>query len=884
MKALVRSTLAVVAVGLATAALAGGPLNTFDAANRIPYHWDMSRWPNGQVPVLTDLGPLGPLTNERANEMVAFAANQWSSVPTSSFRAGIYGDFSAIGLGDVDNSNINSIIGTFNDGGIDVVYDTDGSILQNFFGLPPTGVLGITSLDFVNTGTPEILEAWMVLSGPGIHANDPDGIGFQGVVTHEMGHALNLAHSQSNGAVQNFQVLDAPNPSGCATPWSGTVSPMQIETMYPISTPEPGQSGEGMGTVDRIDDMSALSDIYPAPGYPQNRGTIQGTIYDAGFGEVGSVNVIARNVADPFNDVSSYISGQVSKGDAGPDGSYVFNDLTPGARYVVYVDKLEIGAFSVPVLLTLPGPEEYYNGAMEGADSTTDDRCSWTTVAATPGAPVTADIQFQKYPGAPTFIPMPAVGVPSDITPDGSIAVGGEGDGQQIFRWNLDTGAFDELGGVFTGGVGISDDGTKIVAAATDPIDGYVHAAIFQTDAWTTLPGVAGGVPCGGSSGNILSSAYDISGDGNTVVGLSYGSLGCQGDTIRGFKWTSAGGTVALPKVNSFAYPGRASAVNYDGSVIVGFDQASTGMRRGVVWKNGVASLILTSTNNWTGEALHVTPNGATVLGVSSGATSNQAYRYGVTPKTLTLLGNFGSPYTGAVANSGNDNLSLITGYSTTSGGVTPAMWTAQLHWFNYNTFLSSQGVNTHGVLIAAPTAVSSTGTVMVGNLSTQYGNVGFALKTPTSVVCHVAAGGPPQTQSVSFPAGLDTALAAGDTLGPCACSASAPVGTPTLGFTAHDAFSWTSLPGATGYDVSRGSLSALHASSGDFAVATTDCMESALSATNTTDADAPTTGDGFWYLVRGMTCGGRGTFDTGAPSQAGSRDPGIQLSANTCP
>ena len=67
-----RFFLALLISGVATAAFAGGPIYTFDPVNRIPYAWDLATWPDGQVPVYTDLGTLGVVTNERANEMVAF--------------------------------------------------------------------------------------------------------------------------------------------------------------------------------------------------------------------------------------------------------------------------------------------------------------------------------------------------------------------------------------------------------------------------------------------------------------------------------------------------------------------------------------------------------------------------------------------------------------------------------------------------------------------------------------------------------------------------------------------------------------------------------------------------------------------------------------------
>src|SRR5262245_58688634 len=210
-----RFLLALLTAGVATAALAGGPIYTFDTAQRIPYAWNMSSWPDGLIPVYTDLGNLGVLSNARVNEMVGYATVQWSDVPTTAFRNTVAGDFGAVGLGDIDASNVTSILDEFNGGGMYVIYDTDGTIMSNFFGLTPTGVLGITNIDYVAAEGPEILEAWMVLSGPGIHAGDPNGIGFQGVVTHEMGHAINLGHSQTNGAVWNPNVYDPPQPDGC---------------------------------------------------------------------------------------------------------------------------------------------------------------------------------------------------------------------------------------------------------------------------------------------------------------------------------------------------------------------------------------------------------------------------------------------------------------------------------------------------------------------------------------------------------------------------------------------------------------------------------------------------------------------------------------------
>jgi uncharacterized membrane protein len=913
------------ACALATAAFAGGPLYTFDPDNRIPYAWVMSSWPNGQVPIYTDLGTLGILSNAQAGGLVAYAAEQWSSVPTSTFRGAIAGDFSDLGLGDVNYDTIDSVLGVYNGGGIDVIYDDDGGILADYFGVPPTSVLGITDIEYAAVNSPEITEAYMILSGPGVRAEDPDGVGFQGVVTHELGHALNLSHSQDNGAVREPSLLDPPQPAGCGAPWSGTPSAAQMETMYPFIIPTPTGSGPAMGTVDRTDDIAALSDLYPGPGWPQNFATIHGQILDTNGIPVTGVNVIARNVADPFGDTNSYISGQISKGGAGPDGSFELRGLTPGASYLVYVDELLAGGFSVPRLAVLPGPEEYYNGAHESGDGTIDDRCAYTPVSAPAGSPVTVNISFNSYPGAPTLITAPTQSfqtVPTDITPDGGIVVGGEGlINVPVFRWDVNANTIETLGGTFTGSVSISDDGTKISANIVDT-DGINKAALFQNEVWTPLPPVPGAVACSASdSGLMYTSAYDISGDGSTVVGLSYGAQGCNTSTIRAFKWTAAGGTVALPKNDSPSRATRANAVNYDGSVIVGWDDLSNGQRRGAQWRNGVETLIKKSVF-YVGEADGVSRNGSYIVGSLTSATSYNEWIWSQ-PSGVQLLGRINDDTVGGSI-ALNDDASVIVGQSLNlnTSVRTPTLWTSGLHLADLNQFLGAQGVNTAGLTILTGLATSADGRTITGYAANNGGYLGWVLKTPTSVVCHVQTN---QTMTVSFPQGLNEHLGHGDTLGPCPCLDADGDGVTTCGGDCNDGnaavhpgavetcngvdddcngtvddvavpashpaltlanvagntqLSWDPVSGATGYDVFAGDLMELRAQGGNYASLTSAaCMSDNLAGTTVSAGSDP--GSRF-FLVRPVNCGGAGSYDdTGLIT---SRDAGIQASPSACP
>ncbi len=93
---------------------------------------------------------------------------------------------------------------------------------------------------------------------------------------------------------------------------------------------------------------------------------------------------------------------------------------------------------------------------------------------------------------------------------------------------------------------------------------------------------------------------------------------------------------------------------------------------------------------------------------------------------------------------------------------------------------------------------------------------------------------------------------------------------------------SWTAVSGASPFDVVQGSLSGLRSSGGNFQTATQQCIVNDTTATTRTTDGNPSAGDGYWFLVRGSTCGGAGTYDDG--TQVGSRDAGIDGSGHGCP
>jgi hypothetical protein len=83
----------------------------------------------------------------------------------------------------------------------------------------------------------------------------------------------------------------------------------------------------------------------------------------------------------------------------------------------------------------------------------------------------------------------------------------------------------------------------------------------------------------------------------------------------------------------------------------------------------------------------------------------------------------------------------------------------------------------------------------------------------------------------------------------------------------------WTELMDVAGYDLVRGSVGELRAGGGDFGTAAETCLANDTTATSQQDASRPKIGDAFFYLVRGASCAGSGTFDEGQTGQQGSRD-----------
>lgn len=98
------------------------------------------------------------------------------------------------------------------------------------------------------------------------------------------------------------------------------------------------------------------------------------------------------------------------------------------------------------------------------------------------------------------------------------------------------------------------------------------------------------------------------------------------------------------------------------------------------------------------------------------------------------------------------------------------------------------------------------------------------------------------------------------------------------------DRIAWDPARAATCYDVVMGDLRALREGAGDFEGATRGCLGDDLAATWVPFGEDPAPGEGFWFLARGVDGLTGDAYDSGEPSQVGSRDAGIARSPAACP
>ena len=516
-----------------------------------------------------------------------------------------------------------------------------------------------------------------------------------------------------------------------------------------------------------------FSDLYPGS-LANSYGTISGKITDPAGAELTGVNIIARNLSDPYAGATSTISGEWTQGLLG-DGSFTLHGLKPGAQYVFYVDAVVAGGFPTPPQWFLPGPERFWGGPASATGSF--DSCRYTTITAATGKEVKAPVQLLHKPGTPKlYILDYGTGV-TGLTADGNTAVGNTGRGGRVFTWTAKDGV-QLMPNVYSEGVitSISPNGQFIADDLLDPNTG-VSTGGWRWDAgdgWVKLPKL--GV-CDGYS----ASSFAVANEGS-VFGYVYDDNTCR--NYHAFRWNPSNGITVLPsatqKEDHSPANSRIDQVSTDGTVAVGWEEATWGGWNAALWTNvsagGATPHTVTDVNgDPLSEAFTVSGDGATFAGAvyegqypfdGSGwrrltEGGDLEYFPGL-PGGVSITRPYGLSKDGSVmvGFSGDQWFDWVYG---------PFIWTKQLGTANLDDFVKLMGGDLLGLpTLWTPNAVSADGSTLGGWSSGNIGYTGWVLQLKSAYVCHAAGGAKFQTLSAKFPVEFDQHLADGDTAGPC--------------------------------------------------------------------------------------------------------------------
>jgi hypothetical protein len=218
-------------------------------------------WTAGQVSYYTDQGELSSLfSNAQANQLVAEAFSQWTSIPTAAVSATRTGSLNE----DVNGSNVKMINGALSlpadlrtDSGrpLAIVYDADGQVFDALLG-PGAGAPDMCSSNSVYAVTDKIADdahivhAMVVINGNCAKtAAQVPALRYR--LVRALGQILGLDYSQLNENV----ISGVPSPG--AEDYAG------FPVMHPLGVLCNETGCLASSEVPRMDDRAALSRLYP---------------------------------------------------------------------------------------------------------------------------------------------------------------------------------------------------------------------------------------------------------------------------------------------------------------------------------------------------------------------------------------------------------------------------------------------------------------------------------------------------------------------------------------------------------------------------------------------------------------------------------------------
>lgn len=341
--------LAIVALtGISWFAQAGGPF----VVDEVGKTGVAQRWSNNTLTYSIDKGDLAAgYDNAEGIALVQEMVAKWvdvtlenpdregEAIDTTSLSASVQAQPSE----DITVDNYESALSTSNSNTY-IIFDPDGSITED---VPPgydkTRVVGLSQPLASDSSGLYITKGVVILNGYLLGDGTLTLNEYKAAVLHELGHLINLDHTQVNyDAIKNCSLG-----SSCGSDYA-------VPTMYPILVTDRQKDL-------KIDDKVTVSWIYPkvdsaGQKFNPNYGSITGAVFDADGQVLKGVNVIAM-LCDSYDatndtcynpasdpdlarvDVRSMVSGVLYPNYYG-DSKYYLYGLRPGHKYKVICESI----------------------------------------------------------------------------------------------------------------------------------------------------------------------------------------------------------------------------------------------------------------------------------------------------------------------------------------------------------------------------------------------------------------------------------------------------------------------------------------------------------------------------------------------------------------